>query len=652
MTQQDFARVVSVMASHIKRSCKVALSSRSESMFHQFPRPVSLGLKVAVFVASLSIARMVSIADESNGLKTSSASADQESQIGRLDRRWSGAPSSQLILTGGWKTEEISVAVKKKIKQLTKLLSPTEPHEIPAFVSAKFTSSELRPARLVEVFRDTAITVQSAAADQPTASEILSGPDRIRQVFDRLSESLKSRSSLSVRIKVVKIHVDDDAVTTRLLVQFLALGSPQSDAAESSTIQQDATWVCRWKIADGEQSLKLESIDVPTFQEIVLASGRRSLFSDCTESVLGKNNAWREQLSYGIDHWRARILKEFGVAVFGYQGCALGDSNGDGLEDVYVCQPGGMPNRLLVCQRDGTVVDRSAESRIDFLDLSSSALFVDLDNDGDQDLIVGIDETVVVLANDGRGQFTQQATLQVGGIPTSLSAIDYDGDSRLDFYVCVHSIGTLYPEGLGMPLNMIDANNGAMNFLFRNVANWQFANVTEQTSLNANNRRFSFAAAWEDFDNDGDPDLYVANEYGRNNLYRNDNGRFIDVTAKAGVEDSAEGMSVTWGDYNNDGLMDLYVSNMFSSAGNRIADQRRFLPGIDSRTLQEIQRHARGNSLFQNLGDGTFRDVSVDAGVTMGRWAWTSLFADLNNDGWEDIYVANGFITQEDNGDL
>ena len=65
-----------------------------------------------------------------------------------------------------------------------------------------------------------------------------------------------------------------------------------------------------------------------------------------------------------------------------------------------------------------------------------------------------------------------------------------------------------------------------------------------------------------------------------------------------------------------------------------------------------LQRLARGNSLFANNGDGTFSDVSVDCGVTMGRWAWSSVFSDLNNDGWEDLVVANGFVSAPDTGDL
>ena len=111
-------------------------------------------------------------------------------------------------------------------------------------------------------------------------------------------------------------------------------------------------------------------------------------------------------------------------------------------------------------------------------------------------------------------------------------------------------------------------------------------------------------------------------------------------------------MSTTWSDYNHDGLMDLYISNMFSSAGSRVTYQQQFKTEVESQTRLMYQRHARGNTLFENAGDGTFRDVSVTAGVTMGRWAWSSLFADLNNDGLEDLIISNGQMTNEITDDL
>lgn len=209
---------------------------------------------------------------------------------------------------------------------------------------------------------------------------------------------------------------------------------------------------------------------------------------------------------------------------------------------------------------------------------------------------------------------------------------------------------------MGLPLPYHDANNGCPNVLWRNKGDWNFEDVTERVGLGVNNRRFSFAAGWEDFDNDGDLDLYVANDYGRNNFYRNEgtesSPQFRDVAAALGVEDTSAGMSTSWGDVNRDGWMDLYISNMFSSAGNRITFQEQFKPGTASTVRDDYRRMARGNTLFQADGKGGFEDVSESAAVTMGRWAWGSQFVDLNNDGWEDLLVANGFITTEDSGDL
>jgi hypothetical protein len=243
--------------------------------------------------------------------------------------------------------------------------------------------------------------------------------------------------------------------------------------------------------------------------------------------------------------------------------------------------------------------------------------------------------------------------------PSSIAAADYDGDGDLDIYICGYTPRDDVAPGdiFANPVPYHDANNGARNFFIENRGAFDFADVTESSGLAENNRRFSFAASWEDYDLDGDPDIYVANDFGRNNLYRNDEGadgtrHFVDVAAEAGVEDIAAGMSVSWGDYNRDGLMDLYVSNMFSSAGGRIAFQQQFQKGADGSVRAGLQRHARGNSLFENLGDGRFKDVSEEAGVTMGRWAWASRFVDLNNDAWEDLVVANGFFTAEDSGDL
>jgi hypothetical protein len=313
-----------------------------------------------------------------------------------------------------------------------------------------------------------------------------------------------------------------------------------------------------------------------------------------------------------------------------------------------------MPNRLFVQQPDGTAKDVSEEAGVDWLDYSASALIADLDNDADQDLVVATYAGVLVHEGDGRGRFTKAAFIEMRPDPGALSAADPDADGDLDLYVTRYfdTAQALVPGSWTVPVPYHDASNGAPNVFLRNDGSLRFTDATAAVGLDQNNTRFSFQATWEDHDDDGDPDLYVANDFGRNNLYRNEGGRFRDVAAEAGVEDVSAGMGVTWGDYDADGRMDLHVSNMFSGAGNRITYQRKFRPGEDEATLALFRRHARGNSLFHNEGDGTFRDVSVEAGITMGRWAWASHFTDWNGDGREDILVANGYVTNENPRDL
>ena len=201
-----------------------------------------------------------------------------------------------------------------------------------------------------------------------------------------------------------------------------------------------------------------------------------------------------------------------------------------------------------------------------------------------------------------------------------------------------------------------DAENGAANTLFKNTTkgtgNHSFIDVTDEAGLNINNSRWSFAASWEDYDNDGDQDLYVANDYGRNNLYNNDKGKFTDLASKTNSEDSASGMSVSWSDYDRDGNMDLYVSNMFSAAGNRITNQKQFKNSTQQSVRERFRRFARGNTLLRNTGQ-IFQDTSLSAGVNMGRWAWGSNFIDFNSDTFPDLIVANGYLTSKsESGDL
>ena len=177
--------------------------------------------------------------------------------------------------------------------------------------------------------------------------------------------------------------------------------------------------------------------------------------------------------------------------------------------------------------------------------------------------------------------------------------------------------------------------------------------MTKQTGLDKNNTRYSFCCGWNDYNSDGWPDLYVVNDFGRKNLYRNNgNGTFTDVAAEAGVEDVGAGMSVSWFDYNADGREDLYVADMWTAAGERVASQDAFKPDAPDEVLRLYRKHAMGNSLFQNAGDGSFRDVTASCNVGMGRWSWSSDGLDFDHDGFPDLYVVNGMLSGPSHDDL
>ena len=417
-------------------------------------------------------------------------------------------------------------------------------------------------------------------------------------------------------------------------------------------------WEAGWRFEEG--GVRLEWLEVGHGLEARSAPGAE-LFRDATGSLFRGERAFFDRvLAPGISNWRNRLDTRLGQPLLGHPaGIAVGDVDDDGREDLYLTQPGGVPNALLLHRPDGSVRDGSKASGVDYLDFSRGALLVDLDADGAEDLVVSVVDDVMFHAGGGDGTFEPRALRTIPS-STSLAAADYDLDGDLDLYACAYA--DPYGGG-GLPRPYHDALNGQRNVLVRNDGEWSFVDATESEGLEPGNRRFSFAASWEDVDLDGDPDLYVANDFGRNNLYENlrrgsadSEGReprsgFVDVAARAGVEDLAAGMGVSFGDANGDGRADLYVSNMFSSAGNRVSFRSRFLGGRTGEVRRQFQRHSRGNSLFLSDGDAGFV-AAEDAGVSEAGWAWGARFIDLDTDGWLDLVSPNGLLTQERSDDL
>ena len=210
---------------------------------------------------------------------------------------------------------------------------------------------------------------------------------------------------------------------------------------------------------------------------------------------------------------------------------------------------------------------------------------------------------------------------------------DYDNDGRPDLFL-VNFQGSIVP-GENTP-------QSGMHALYHNDGEGRFSDVTRESGFTAPD--FGLGAAWGDYNNDGHLDLYISN-FGPNRLYRNNgDSTFTEVTEEAGVGDERFGASLAWGDYNRDGHLDLYVTNYVQFA-YRATDKQRASRQYESEipyTINPSSYPPAANRLYRNNGDGSFTDVAAEAGVanSEGR-SLGVVWADFDNDGWPDLYVAN-----------
>jgi len=401
-----------------------------------------------------------------------------------------------------------------------------------------------------------------------------------------------------------------------------------------ATLELTSTWIR----IDG--NLRLARLEP---RSASLVSIGAPLVLDATEGALGREPWFRDDILLGTDTRHGR-RDRLGLDPFlGMQGLAVGDVDADGLEDLYVCQSSGMPNRLLVHAADGTARDVAAEAGVAFLDGSSGAILADLDGDGDEDLAVATGNVLLLSWNDGSGHFPEGQTLAARDAPEiySIAAGDPDQDGDLDLYAARYAEGGVIG---GAPVPYHDAHNGAANLYWQNEGARRFRECAAEVGLDQGNDRFSLASVFEDLDDDGDVDLYVTNDFGRNNLYENRGGRFVDVARAAGAEDIAASMGAAIADVDLDGDLDIYVTNMESAVGSRIARSEHFLAARPADRPAYV-RHARGNTLLRGSTGLRFTDAQETSGARRGGWAWGATFTDWNGDGLPDAFVPNGFIT-------
>lgn len=377
-----------------------------------------------------------------------------------------------------------------------------------------------------------------------------------------------------------------------------------------------------------------------------------------------------------LDKTRYGAQMKFDLVEHAAGGVSVVDYNDDGWPDIFFAD--GKRSRLyrnngahMASADHVTFTDVTREAGLDGIDQAHSGIFADIDNDGHQDLFI----TRYLAPNklyrsNGDGTFTERsAAMGLDAVMPSTSAVflDYDLDGDLDLYV--GAFGNAFNV---IPRTPFFALNGAANRLYQNHDGKRFSDVTRVSGVG--DTGWSLAVTAADYDDDGYPDLAVANDFGRKNLYHNNrDGTFTEVAKQAGVLDFSAGMGVVFGDINNDGKLDLYTSNINSN-------QRWF--GEDITIRQYIRNVVRtkwavldmgeylklyklvgsswtdlgklvgeGNSLFQNNGDGTFSELKTSRTNRAG-WGWGVAFVDVDNDGDQDIYAANGWISNTPGTDL
>ena len=332
-------------------------------------------------------------------------------------------------------------------------------------------------------------------------------------------------------------------------------------------------------------------------------------------------------------------------------GVAWFDFDRDGWVDLYLVNGGHweelvqgkrtVSNALYRNNGDGSFTDVTDEAGVGNRHWGMGVAAGDYDNDGWVDLFVCNYGPNTLYRNNGDGTFRDvTATAGVGDGRWAVSASfgDYDADGSLDLYV-TNTVQFDYKDPDPMdchyrgitvqcgPLGMV----GDSDILYRNNGDGTFRDVSEKAGVSDVTPSYGLGAIWSDYDNDGDLDLYVANDQMANFLFRNQgDGTFEETGLFAGAAFSDDGtaqgsMGVDFGDYDRDGLLDIYITHFSDDY----------------------------NTLFRNLGQGRFRDMTRGAGLTFSSWpmvGWGTGFVDLDHDGWEDIFAANGHVFPQVDG--
>jgi hypothetical protein len=336
-------------------------------------------------------------------------------------------------------------------------------------------------------------------------------------------------------------------------------------------------------------------------------------------------------------------------------GVAVADVDGDGLPDIYFTnQIGG--NQLWKNLGGGRFADITKEAGVALAGrISVTASFADLDNDGDEDLVV---TTVrggnVLFENDGKGHFrdvSKASGIDHVGHSSGVVLFDFDRDGLVDLYVCNVGRYTTDERGTGGAfVGVTDGFSGHLHpdrsetpILYKNLGGLRFKDVTAAMGLG--DVGWSGDASVADVNGDGFPDLYALNMQGSNHYFENRGGkRFVDRTAQVFPRTSWGAMGIKFFDYDNDGRPDLFVTDMHSDMSQAVGPDREKLKSQMAWTKDFLQgdgtKFIFGNSFFHNLGASKMEEMSDRLGVE-NYWPWGPSVGDVNADGWQDVFIAS-----------
>ena len=343
-------------------------------------------------------------------------------------------------------------------------------------------------------------------------------------------------------------------------------------------------------------------------------------------------------------------------------GVAAGDVDGDGLPDLYFTA-NRVPNRLyrnLGGFRFEDITESSGVAEVG--GWSSGVTMADVNGDGHLDLYVsnvdvrGTGGRNVLYVNNGDGTFTDRTAeygLEHVGYSTQALFFDYDADGDLDMYLLNHSVHE--ERGRSVRPQREVRHPRAGDRLFRNDGG-RFADVSEAAGIWGGVEGYGLGVVASDFDLDGCIDLFVANDFQENDfLYRNEcDGTFTEIIATAMGHTSRSSMGVDAADFDNDGRPDLVVLDMMPAREDILktsANDESFEVG-EAKLRAGYHPQVARNTLQLNRGGNRFSEVALLAGVHATDWSWAPLFADLDNDGRKDLFVTNGIVRRPNDLDF